>query len=256
MFYQFQHFGLSEYTQKEYGENHNFQSHLHQSFEFITVFSGEMKITVDSLIYSLKAGDSILIFPNQIHSISSEKSRHMLFIFSPSLVKAYASKISGMIPSDNRFLLDKYMIDTLDRFSDTSSVIEKKGIFYTLCAEFDNNAVYKERKSDDKNLLYKIFKFVELNYSGECSLQSLSESTGFSYSYLSRYFKKVVGISINDYINQYRISNACYLLNNTDCSILQCALDSGYKSLRSFNRNFVALLSVAPNEYRKKVKNR
>ena len=146
------------------------------------------------------------------------------------------------------------VIENVDKFSENASVIEKKGIFYSLCAEFDNSAVYVERKSDDKNLLYKIFKFVELNYNGDCSLHSLSESTGFSYSYLSRYFKKIVGVSLNDYINQYRISNACYLLDNTYCSVLQCAMDCGYKSLRSFNRNFMELLSVSPMQYRKKEK--
>ena len=48
MLYQFQHFGISEYFCKEYGENFNYPIHLHQSFEFIVVLDGEMKITVDS----------------------------------------------------------------------------------------------------------------------------------------------------------------------------------------------------------------
>ena len=250
MFYEFQYFAMNEYTRKEYGENFNFPSHMHQAFEFITVLSGQMEITVNSCSYKLKAGESLLVFPNQIHSLSSLKSRHMLCIFSPELVKAYSSKVFDKIPKSNVFLPDKYLINTLDRLSENSSMLEKKGLFYSLCADFDKNAKYKERKNDDKDLLYQIFNFVELNYNKDCSLSNLTDMTGFSYSYLSRYFKKVVGISFNDYVNQYRISNACYLLTNSDCSILQCALECGYNSLRSFNRNFVTRLAVTPNEYR------
>ena len=254
MFYEFQYFGMHEYTHKEYGENFNFPSHMHQAFEFITVLSGEMEVTVNSESYNLKKGESLLVFPNQIHSLQSHTSTHMLCIFSPELVKAYSSKVSDKIPQSNIFLPDKHLIDTLDKLSENSSILEKKGLFYSLCAEFDKNAQYRERKNDDKDLLYQIFNFVELNYNKDCSLSNLTDSTGFSYSYLSRYFKRVVGISFNDYVNQYRISNACYLLNNSDYSILQCALESGYNSLRSFNRNFVMRLLVTPNEYRNSLK--
>ena len=112
------------------------------------------------------------------------------------------------------------------------------------------DAKYIEKNNEDKNLLYKIFEFVESNFDKNCSLKFLSKKTGFSYPYLSRYFKNNVGISFNSYVNQYRINNACYILNNSNCSILECALDSGYTSLRSFNRNFKSITGITPKEYR------
>lgn len=251
MFYEYQHFGLYEHTQKEYGENFSFPAHLHKSFEIIILLDGEMTVTVDEIPYVLHPGEALLIFPNQIHSLASTSSRHMLCIFSTELVKAYTSKVSGKIPESNFFLPDPYLISTLDSFTEQSSLIEKKGLFYSLCGSFDRAARYRERKNDDSNLLYRIFDFVETNYSKECSLKELALQTGFSYSYLSRYFKNIVGLSFNDYVNRYRISNACYLLNNTEDSVLQCALDSGYTSLRSFNRNFMEKMSMTPNAYRK-----
>lgn len=254
MFYQFQYFGMHEYTRKEYGENFNFPSHLHQAFEFITVFSGVMDVNIGDKTYSIQKGQSLLIFPNQLHSLSSRKSQHMLCIFSPDLVKAYSTKVLEKIPVNNFFTPDSYLINAIDKLAEISSMIEKKGLFYSLCAEFDKERKYEQKQNDDRNLLYEIFKFVEQNYNEDCSLNNLTIKTGFSYSYLSRYFKKVVGVSYNDYVNQYRISNACYLLNNSDYTILQCALESGYTSLRSFNRNFFAHLLITPSEYRNKAK--
>lgn len=255
MLYQFQHFGASEYFCKEYGENFSYPVHLHHSFEFITVVSGEMEVTVDNKVYTLNKGESVFVFPNQMHSLSSKNSEHMLCIFSPELVRSYAKKVSDKIPIENKVLFDPYIIDALDNLLPESSTVEKKGILYSLCGGFDKNAEYKKKTDFDEDLLYKIFRFVEENYSKDCSLISLSEKTGYSYSYLSRCFKQTTGISFNAYVNRFRLSNACYLLDNSNCSVLQCALDSGYKSLRSFNRNFISFLSVTPTQFRERFKN-
>lgn len=250
MFYQFQHYGISEEFCKEYGKDFSYPIHLHHAFEFITITEGEMKVTVDNHTYTLTSGKSVIIFPNQIHSLSSEKSKHMLCIFSPELVKAYTTVISEKTPAENTFTPNRYLIEALDKISPDSSSIEKKGVLYSLCGEFDKNARYKSKDNFDDNLLFRIFDFVEKNYTEECGLSQLAKNTGYSYSYLSKCFKKSTGISFNNYVNQYRINKACYLLSNSENSILQCALESGYKSLRSFNRNFADYMKTTPKEYK------
>ncbi len=253
MFYEFEHFELSENVWKRYGKNLIFSSHIHQSFEIMAVRQGSMEITVDSKVQLLQEGDMALIFPNQIHSIASRECSHMVCIFSTELVKAFTTRVFGKVPLENRFRPGPYLMEALDKLTEDATIIEKKGILYSLCAEFDKTAEYQER-NDEETLLYKIFMFIELNYNRDCSLSCLAKETGYSYSYLSRYFKRIVNISFNDYVNQYRINNACYLLGNSGYSVVQCALESGYDSLRSFNRNFQKLMSVTPVEYRKSLK--
>ena len=253
MFYQFQHFGISEYFCKEYGENFSFPVHLHQSFEFIYVADGEMKVTVNGRNYDLKKGEAVLVFPNQLHSMESTKSRHMLCSFSPELIKAFSSKHKNRIPVENRVKVDGYIIRELDNILENTSSVEKKAVLYPICAAFEKGAVYEEKPNYEEKLLNRIFSFVEQNFDRECDLGVLAEQMGYSYAYLSRCFKKITGMSFNNYVNRYRINNACYLLNNTDCTILQCAMDCGYKSVRSFNRNFMNIVSVTPKEYRERV---
>lgn len=251
MLYQFQHFAIAGYTKKEYGENLCFPAHLHNSFEFILVTEGSMEVMIDNKLYCLKKGESVLVFPNQVHSIQSTSSRHFLVIFSTHLVKAYSSKVAYKIPIDNRVKIPCYLIENMDVLDDDSSTVEKKGIYYCLCAEFDKNATYIERKNDDKNLLYTIFKYVEDNNGKNCDLSTVAQNIGFSYSYISRYFKKIVGVSYNSYLNSYRISKACYILENSDCTVLSCAMECGYDSLRSFNRNFMEITGKTPGQFRK-----
>lgn len=252
MFYEFKHIGSSDYFVKEYGEDFSFPPHMHLCFELITVLDGEMNVTVDGRECVLHKGDALLIFPNQLHSLESKKSRHMLCIFSPDLVRAYSSKTERVIPESNFFVPDGYLIEALDKISEDANLIAKKGLLYSICAAFDEKTAYIPRKSGQKGLLSGIFAFVEQNFTGECSLEELAAQIGYDYAYLSRSFKKTTGISYVSYLNIYRLNKACYLLDNTDKSILQCALDSGYSSLRTFNRNFKNHFGISPAEYRKK----
>ena len=254
VFYQFQHFGLSEYFCKEYGENLNFPAHLHQSFELIMVLSGNMEITVDNKKYIINKNEAVLVFPNQLHSLNGDNCKHMLCIFSSEIVKSFSIKVANKSPESNKFLINKFLFDSIDMICEDSTKIKKKGILYTICSEFDDNAKYIDKKNNDTNLLYRIFEFVELNYNKCCSLEMLSKETTYSYSYLSRYFKNEVSMSFNTYVNLYRISKACYTLTNTNCSAIQCALECGYTSLRSFNRNFKLFTLLTPSEYRLKYK--
>ena len=251
MFYQYNHLGSADYLKVEKDENFSFPPHLHQCFEIIIILSGQMKITVDSNVFVLKENDALLIFPNQIHELESTNSKHILCIFSTKLVQAYTTKLANKIPKSNKFCPDKYLIGALETLNATSSSTEKKGILYSLCGQFDKQAEYIDKKADRDNLLYKMFAFVEENFNKDCSLLNLSKELGYDYSYLSRHFKKIVGISFNAYTTYYRLSNACYLMENTEQTILQCAFNSGFASLRNFNRCFKEQLGVTPTQYRK-----
>lgn len=251
MFYEFQHYGVSKAFSREDGKNFSFPMHLHQFFELITVVSGDMAVAVDACSYSLHQGESILIFPHQLHSLSSKTSEHILFIFSPELIGVYASKYAASIPASGKFTLRPQLLEQLESLREDSSLFEKKGFLYSVCADFDRNAEYKKRIHNEKSLLYHFFEFVEKNYKSDCSLHRLAEQLTFSYSYVSRYFKKLTGISYNEYVNQYRINKACHILTNSTCPVLECAYEVGYTSLRSFNRNFKQYTGMTPNEYRK-----
>ena len=173
---------------------------MHQCFEMIFILEGEMQITVDDKIYTLRQKEALMIFPHQIHSLASTNSRHVLCIFSPHLVQAYSARIAGKIPCDGKFSPDSYIIDAVCNAGSDSSDITKKGILYMLCGQFEKSATYRLHKTDNNNLLFKIFSFVETEFSGDCSLTHLAEVSGYDYSYLSRFFKKIVGISFNEYV--------------------------------------------------------
>lgn len=251
MFYEFKHSLAADYCRVESASDFSFPAHMHHCFEWIKVTEGTMQVTVDEKDYMLTDGESVLIFPNQIHSMeSAPHSHHFLCLFSPRLIRAYTEKTTGKIPTDNRFTVAALTEETL-RYAANENPILLKGLLYTLCGTFDKTAVYRSADNRSDLLLYRIFLFIEENYHTDASLTALSHQLGYDYGYLSRYFKKTAGISYNNYVSQYRISKVCYLLQNEEMTVLTIAVECGFNSLRSLNRQFHAQLGMTPTEYRR-----
>ena len=250
MFYQLEHIGVPEYLKVENNINFSFPPHIHQCFEIILLRKGTMTVTIADKKYTLKEKEAVIVFPNQIHSLDSLESEHTLCIFAPEIVKLFSVKYAEKLPENNKFYFNDTLIRLFEQLTENTSKMFKKGVLYLICDEFDKHTTYKTKESDKKYLLYSIFVFVDRNFSKNCSLSVLSGQLGYNYSYLSRYFRKIVGISFNAYVKNYRLNHACYLLKNTKASIMQCALDSGFETIRSFNRDFKQYFEITPNEYR------
>ncbi len=250
MFYQTEHMGTSDFFKKERGENFSYPLHLHRSFELILVEDGEMTVCVDSSSCTLKKGDAALIFPHQLHALSSHHSAHTLFIFSPRIIQTFFAEKAGKLPSQNRIILPDHINSALKALTPKSSKYEIKGILYTVCSLFDTTVSYHTVENDKQELLFKILSHVEGNFKTDCTLNALAAAIGYNPEYLSRFFKKKMGMTYNEYINMRRLSYAAYLLTDAEETCLYCAMESGYTSLRSFNRNFKKHFGITPREYK------
>ena len=255
MFYEAKNLLKANDMKIERGKDLSFPMHLHGSFEFITVTEGEMKVRVDNEEYLLESGKALMIFPNQAHEFLTEKhSSHYLCIFSPDLVRAYSKTCLSKVPKSNIFSVDDFYIKKLKSLKENASISEVKGLLYSLCGEFDATAEYRDRNSEKDGLLFQMFKFVEKNYDSDCDLKALANDFSYNYVYLSRYFKERAGISFTEYVSHYRVTEACYLIGNTEKTFLSIACECGFASLRSFNRNFVKIMGVTPGDYKTKLK--
>lgn len=210
-----------------------------------------MTITVGKREYRLSVGDAVMVFPNQIHSLKTiSHSKNILCIFSPELVSAYSSRVGGLLPEDNRFRPDSFYVNKLIECKKDAGKTAKKGLLYSLCAEFDRGAAYNKAPAAPETLLGTIFGFIDNNYAADCSLDALARFSGYGYTYLSSYFRKAVGTTYNEYVTRYRLEKVCYLLQNSDLTVLSISNECGFGSLRSLNRNFKDKLGMTPEEYR------
>jgi AraC-like DNA-binding protein len=63
-------------------------------------------------------------------------------------------------------------------------------------------------------------------------------------------FRKQLGVSIGDYINQYRLAHAQRLLITTNATTSSIALDAGFGSVSRFYTIFKKSCGQSPGSYR------
>ena len=74
--------------------------HLHRELELVCLWEGELTLRVDAERCELRAGDLLLILPEQVHAFEDERgARYYRIRVSPDLFPDLAPKLSGRIPT-------------------------------------------------------------------------------------------------------------------------------------------------------------
>ena len=92
--------------------------------------------------------------------------------------------------------------------------------------------------------------YIEKNYKNDLDIDTICSSVGFSKYYFCKMFKDHTGVTIHQYVTEYRINQAKNLLSYSKLSITAVANSVGYKSVLTFTRNFERLQHMTPSEYR------
>ncbi len=95
---------------------------------------------------------------------------------------------------------------------------------------------------------------IRFNIDQPLSLNGIADTLGVHPSYLSRTFKKALGMTLTDYINKLRIEEAKYMLDSSNASVSKIALSVGYTDTHYFSKVFTKLEHVTPHDYRKRKK--
>ena len=91
---------------------------------------------------------------------------------------------------------------------------------------------------------------MEENYDLDLSLSDISREIGMAPTYFSRFFKKNTGETFYSYLNKIRLYYSYKELINTDSSITEVALNSGFSNVKSFIEVFKKTYKNTPAKYR------
>ncbi|MBR5507608.1 MAG: helix-turn-helix transcriptional regulator [Clostridia bacterium] len=83
------------------------------------------------------------------------------------------------------------------------------------------------------------------------SIDQISKDLKISKSCISHTFSEKFRIPFRTYINTLRLREAVKLLENTSKSITEIAAESGFETIRTFNRSFTQSFGISPSQYRK-----
>lgn len=82
------------------------------------------------------------------------------------------------------------------------------------------------------------------------SLSKIAALVGMSPSQLSRSFHATTGVTFTAFLMHLRISAAMHLMTETDLSLCEIAVASGFGDQSHFSRSFVRLVGLTPLKWR------
>ncbi|MBQ7338456.1 MAG: helix-turn-helix transcriptional regulator [Clostridia bacterium] len=96
----------------------------------------------------------------------------------------------------------------------------------------------------------RVLSLIEEHYAQELTLADMANAAELSPNYFCRYFKKIAGCSPVEYLIDYRINMAAYMLITTDESVADVALACGFNDASHFIKFFRRKKQVTPRRYR------
>ncbi len=99
--------------------------------------------------------------------------------------------------------------------------------------------------------LESIFDYVDDHYNEQISIAEMAQYCNISYSYFSRFFKKMMSTNFSEYVNHIRISKAEFILATSDKSITDIAMAVGFTTTSYFIQQFKLFKNITPKQYRK-----
>jgi AraC-like DNA-binding protein len=106
-------------------------------------------------------------------------------------------------------------------------------------------------KRKDVQLIREIRDYLDEQLYEEHTIAGLCRRFNINREKLQLGFHQLVQSTVHAYIIHQRMDRAAQRLLDSDDSIKEIALDSGYKKQRSFNKTFKTIFQLTPAAYRK-----
>lgn len=135
----------------------------------------------------------------------------------------------------------------------TSQLYIKSSLLYILATLSEHRLFIPTEKNLDKRVesIKTALTYIKDNYRDKIYITDLAGQVNLNEQYFCRLFKKAIGHSPIEYINEYRIKQSKRLLEETDLPVTEICLECGYNNLGNFLREFRKYTGTTPLQYRK-----
>lgn len=244
--------------------------HWHAETELLHVISGSFSITIDEENSTLAAGDAVYIASGRLHGGKPEACVYECVVFDlHQLLKTNAFCRTLMTDVETRRVdilpcfpaMRGELRATLAQLFAAVRRREEGWALTTLgclfaffgaayhAGAYRLNAAPPDRESRNVLKLKTVFELMESRLDNPPTLRELSASIGMSPKYFCRFFKLATHQTPMEYLNYYRIEQACLEMATTDKNVTEIALDLGYGELNYFIRCFKKRKGMTPKKY-------
>lgn len=195
-----------------------------------------------------KVGNEYSAYPRSVlcqnNSIRSLKNN---LICSCALITRMAIE-TGLEENYAYFLSDLY-INKIESLNEEEPLVDLNAIMILDFMTQIKNSLTTD-KNDYSNLTREVIKYIDDNLCSNFTLTDAAEHVNTNSSYLSRIFKKEVGVSFTKYIHINRVKKAKHLLLFTNLSLVEISTLLGYTTQSHFCKIFKEISGMTPNGFK------
>lgn len=230
------------------------------SIELFVALSGTCTANVEGTNYDLQAGDVLVTFPNQIHGFQNGMQYDMYQLSIPmrmlsyDVFRPYAKCVpkSPLVPKEKweaSGIQKLFELALSDPFRKEEAIC--MGYAQIILVRLLSILELEPIKTEKHDAAKEIIHFICTHYRQPITCADIARAVGYHESYVSRVVRKMMKISICEYIHTLRVEDAKELLMQTTLPVTDISAELGFGSIRTFNRVFLEKTGISPREYRK-----
>ena len=135
----------------------------------------------------------------------------------------------------------------------TEEIPNRRGILQNtmglLFAQLLNHTDALQFETPEQNAVLHVLRYIEEHYA-DGSLTEIAARLHYDLPYLSRLIRQETGKKYTELLQEKRLSQAAWLLRNTDRKVDEISFSVGYENVSYFHRLFAARFGQSPKKYR------
>lgn len=252
-----------------------FPKHTHDYVEMVYMCSGSTTHLVNGTQLTLGEGELLILGQNAVQEIepAGEHDIAVNFIVRPTF-------FSGVLPylGERDTPLRRFLIDCLVSGGETSYLLFRvadvlpirnlvENLLYTLLEptaykrevqqvtmgllfmQLMNHTDMLEIESTEQTAIVSVLRYIEEQYQNG-SLTEIAARLHYDLHFLSRLIKESTGKTYTALVQEKRLRQAAWLLENTDRNVDEIAVSVGYENVSYFHRLFFAQYGLSPKKFR------
>ncbi len=243
-----------------------------EHYEIGYTVSGDRTTITPTETYSFHAGNISMTPTYMYHKTvpgSDVPYESYLIKFSPTFIQPFIDAVGSTV-FDNLYrqricsFTEDIQNNIHQMFSDMEAEYNKSTPYKNLILQgmlFRLFSTILENYLPEKQIIYyptplttpimNAVSYIETHYETKLSLEHMANLVHLSTAYFSRLFKEQLGIPYSEYLNNVRIRHAKILLTQTNKSIMDIALETGYCNGDYLSTQFKKATGLTPSQFRK-----
>ncbi len=250
----------------------DFKWHFHPEYELTFIVKGSGYRLVGNSHREFFDNDLLLLGPNLPHTWVGKSQEPELF---EAIVIQFSADFISKILSfkETSFLADLFHQAQfgiffskipLDFKESLMHLVKSEGLnsiqqFMSILSKLNecstsilSSQIYKNEVNEKfEKRINKVCNYLQDHYPEPIKLKEIADLVNMTESNFCKFFKKAMGTTFSNYVNDLRLNEICLRLLHSDKQINEIAFSCGFECLSYFNRVFLKKKGISPSVYRK-----